>query len=55
MVSYTLATLPPLTEEQEKSLQALVALPDREIDLSDIAETTEEQWRTARRGEFTVR
>ncbi len=41
-----------LTEEQRKMLQALVDLPDEDIDLSDIPEVTEEQWKLARRGAF---
>jgi uncharacterized protein (DUF4415 family) len=52
MVSYTLETLPPLTKEDRKNLQALAARPDSEIDFSDIPELTEEQWKTAERGHF---
>ncbi len=52
MVSYTLETLPELTEEDIASLKALAARPDSEIDLSDIPELTEEQWKTAERGHF---
>jgi uncharacterized protein (DUF4415 family) len=52
MVSYTLETLPELTAEDIASLEALAARPDSEIDLSDIPETTEEQWKTAVRGSF---
>ncbi len=36
IVSYTPETLPRLTEERRASLRALAALPDSEIDLSDI-------------------
>ena len=39
-----------LTPDQEEQLRHLAALPDDEIDTSDIPETTEEQWATARRG-----
>ena len=35
--------IPPLTEEQ---IAELKALEGREIDLSDIPEITEEEWRT---------
>ena len=52
MVSYTLETLPELTEEDIASLKALAARPDSEIDLSDIPELTDEQWKTAIRGNF---
>jgi uncharacterized protein (DUF4415 family) len=51
-VSFTPDTLPDLTEEQIVRLQALAALPDSEIDLSDIPEVTEEQWARAMRGRF---
>ena len=52
IVSYTLDTLPPLTEEDRVKLKALATRPDSEIDLSDIPELTEEQWKTAERGHF---
>jgi uncharacterized protein (DUF4415 family) len=52
MVSYTLDTLPPLTEEDRANLRALAPRPDSEIDFSDIPELTEEQWKTAERGHF---
>ena len=52
IVSYSLETLPELTEEDIASLEALAARPDSEIDLSDIPELTEEQWKTAERGHF---
>jgi len=48
--SYTLETLPPLTDAQRASLQQLAARPEREIDTSDLPEMTDEQWRNARRG-----
>ena len=47
MVSYTLETLPPLTEARRANLRALAARPDSEIDLSDIPEMTDEQWKNA--------
>jgi len=52
MVSYTLETLPELTEADIASLKALAARPDSEIDFSDIPELTDEQWKTAERGHF---
>ena len=52
MVSYTLETLPPLTEAQTAKLRALAARPDSEIDFSDIPELTDEQWKNAERGHF---
>jgi uncharacterized protein (DUF4415 family) len=52
MVSYTLETLPKLSAEEIASLKALAARPDSEIDLSDIPELTEEQWKNAERGHF---
>jgi uncharacterized protein (DUF4415 family) len=48
-VSYTLETLPPLTEAQRANLRALAARPDSEIDLSDIPEMTDEVWKNAER------
>jgi uncharacterized protein (DUF4415 family) len=42
-VSTTLDTLPPLTEEQHRQLEALAAMPDELIDTSDIPELTDEQ------------
>jgi len=52
MVSYTPETLPPLTKADRRRLKALAARPDSEIDTSDIPETTDEQWKHARRGHF---
>lgn len=52
MVSYTPETLPRLTEERRASLRALAAQPDSEIDLSDIPELTDEQWKMGIRGRF---
>jgi uncharacterized protein (DUF4415 family) len=51
-VSYTLETLPPLTDEQRANLRALAARPDSEIDYSDIPPLTEEFWKNAVRGRF---
>jgi len=52
MVSYTLETLPPLTEAQIANLKALAARPDSEIDTSDIPELTAEEWKKGIRGRF---
>jgi predicted DNA binding CopG/RHH family protein len=41
-----------LTEEQKKQLEAMAALPDDQIDLSDIPEMTEEQFKRGVRGMF---
>lgn len=52
MVSYTLDTLPPLTEAQEAHLKALAARPESEIDYTDIPPLTDDQLKQARRGMF---
>ena len=39
-----------LTEEQKAMLEALEAMPDDQIDYSDIPEMTDEEWSKARRG-----
>jgi uncharacterized protein (DUF4415 family) len=52
IVSYTLETLPPLTEEDIAHLKALSERPDSEIDLSDIPELTAEDFRNAVRGKY---
>jgi uncharacterized protein (DUF4415 family) len=52
MASYTLETLPALTEAQIAGLKALAARPDSEIDLSDAPELTAEQWKRGIRGRF---
>ena len=44
--------LPPLTESQKAELAALAALPDDQIDFSDIPEVTEERMKTAIRHRF---
>ncbi len=51
-VSYTMETLPPLTEADRDRLRALAAKPDSEIDTSEIPEWTDEQWKNAVRGRF---
>ncbi|MDR2837386.1 MAG: BrnA antitoxin family protein [Azonexus sp.] len=52
IVSYTLETLPPLTEKDKAELAALFARPDSEIDYSDIPPLTEDFWQNAVRGRF---
>jgi uncharacterized protein (DUF4415 family) len=52
IVSYSLDTLPPLTEAQLTNLKRLAAGPDREIDTSDAPELTDAQWKKAERGRF---
>lgn len=52
LVSYTWETLPPLTKADRERLKALADKPDSEIDLSDIPEVTEEQFKHAVRGRF---
>jgi uncharacterized protein (DUF4415 family) len=52
IVSYTLETLPPMTEERLAKLQALADRPESEIDFSDIPELTAEQWKRGIRGRF---
>jgi uncharacterized protein (DUF4415 family) len=50
MVSMKLKDLPALTQADHERLAALAARPDSEIDLSDIPELTEEDWKNAVRG-----
>jgi predicted DNA binding CopG/RHH family protein len=41
-----------LTKKQKKELEGLAAMPDEQIDLGDIPEMTDEQWKGAVRGVF---
>ena len=41
-----------LTDEQRAELEALEALPDNQIDYSDIPEMTDAEWSTAKVGMF---
>lgn len=50
-VEYTIDTLPPLTEAQKSDLKRLAALPDAEIDTSDISELTDAQLAEMKRPE----
>lgn len=43
---------PPLTEEQKAQLEALKAMPDSEIDYSDIPPLTEKFWQNAKPNPF---
>jgi uncharacterized protein (DUF4415 family) len=52
LVSYTLDTLPQLTEADIAHLKRLAAMPDSEIDLSDIPELPAEAWKNAVRRLF---
>ncbi len=51
MVSAKLADLPPLTKADQDRLTKLAARLDRDIDLSDIPELTDDEWKTAVRGQ----
>lgn len=50
-VEHTLDTLPPLTEAQKGDLKRLAAMPDAEIDASDIPELTDAQLAEMKRPE----
>jgi uncharacterized protein (DUF4415 family) len=52
MVSYWAHELPPLSKKAIADLKKLAALPDSEIDYSDIPKTTDAEWRNAVRGRF---
>jgi uncharacterized protein (DUF4415 family) len=43
---------PKLTAKQQAELDALAALPDENIDYSDIPQTTDEAWKVAKIGKF---
>ncbi|ALR19128.1 BrnA antitoxin family protein [Sphingobium baderi] len=46
------ADLPPLTDAQKAELDALQALPDSEIDYSDVPALSDDFWKGAERGRF---
>ena len=52
MVSYTLETLPPISQERLEEMKKMANRPDSEIDTSDIPECTEAQFKNAKRGLF---
>lgn len=43
---------PPLTEEQKRRLEKLAAMPDEDIDFSDIPPLDEKFWANAQRNPF---
>jgi uncharacterized protein (DUF4415 family) len=47
-----LANMPPLTAKQKAEVAALLAMPDKEIDKSDIAQLAPEFWKNAVRNPF---
>jgi uncharacterized protein (DUF4415 family) len=47
MGSYTLNTIPPMTDARLAELEALSERPDSEIDFSDNPEVTDERWKNA--------
>lgn len=47
-----LANLPPPTDAQEAELKALAAMPDSQIDYSDIPPLTDDFWKNAIRNPF---
>lgn len=51
-ISYTVDTLPPLTEAQRAKLRSLASRPEGDIDLSDAPEMTDAEWKNAERGLF---
>jgi uncharacterized protein (DUF4415 family) len=52
IVSYTLETLPRMTDERAAELKAMVDDPNFVVDTSDIPEWTDEQWKNAVRCRF---
>jgi uncharacterized protein (DUF4415 family) len=50
--SYSLETLPKLTEQDRTQLKSLASRPDHETDTSDIAELPRERWAHAVRGDL---
>ncbi len=50
IISVKLSELPLLTKTDQNRLAKLAARPDHEIDLSDIPELTDDEWKTAVRG-----
>ena len=52
IVSYSLDTLPPLTDAQRANLKRLADQPLNKIDTTEIPEMTDAQWKAAKRGHF---
>ena len=52
IVSYTIETLPRMTDQRAAELKAMVDDPNFVVDTSDIPEWTDEQWKNAVRGRF---
>lgn len=46
------SNLPALTPKQEEELKRLAAMPDEDIDLSDIPEAADDAWKNAVVGKF---
>jgi uncharacterized protein (DUF4415 family) len=53
MVEVRLKDLPPLTKADQEQLTALAARPDSEIDLSDIPELNDADWKNAVSGKHS--
>lgn len=51
-VKYEQGKLPPLTPERRTELEALAAMPDEEIDYSDIPPIDDEFWKNAVQNPF---
>lgn len=47
-----LANLPPLSSDQKTELKALAAMPDSQIDYSDIPPLSDDFWKNATRNPF---
>jgi uncharacterized protein (DUF4415 family) len=52
MVRFKLPADGQMTQEQKARLEKLAAMPEEDIDLSDIPEITAEQWATNRPGHY---
>jgi uncharacterized protein (DUF4415 family) len=51
-VSYELKPGQPLTARQKREIQALISMPDEQIDTSDISELPPDAWKDAVRGRW---
>jgi uncharacterized protein (DUF4415 family) len=52
LVRHTRVPGTPLTAEQRKNIEGILAIPDRKIDTSDIPELPADAWKNAVRGRF---